>query len=123
MQSAIRATHSAHAATREMILPGAGSYKRARDAQPIFSEMQFIRLTDNWSQSGRDPGLWGGDAFDHRIFRQYQLNWSPAVTLDFWFRGGKASPAAGRAFVEILRRPHILSPQEIESLREVLGVA
>src|SRR5262249_39964531 len=63
------------------------------------------------------------DAFDHRIFRQFQLNWAPSVTLDFWFRGGKASPAAGRDFVEILRRPHVLSQHELESITEVLGVA
>ncbi len=123
MQSAVRATHWPNSVTREMILPGAGSPKRSRDSQPIFAEMRFIRLTDNWSQSERDPGLWGGDAFDHRIFRQYQLNWAQSVTLDFWFRGGKTSPGAGRAFAEILSRPHSLAKLEIESLREVLGVA
>ncbi|HEY9870620.1 MAG TPA: hypothetical protein V6D08_15750 [Candidatus Obscuribacterales bacterium] len=94
-----------------------------RDERRIFAEVRFLRLADHWLESSRDAGLWGGDAFDHRVFRQYQLRWAPSVTMDFWFRGARVSPAAGRAFCEVLRRAQVLDRCQLSAIKEVLGVA
>jgi hypothetical protein len=90
--------------------------------RPIFEELQFMRLSTDWIESQRDAGLWGGAQFDHKIFRQFQLAWSPSVTLDFWFRGFRISPQSGRAFTQILRHAHPLTTEELQQIQEVLGV-
>lgn len=94
-----------------------------RGERHIFSEVRFLRLAGNWLESSRDAGLWGGDAFDHRVFRQYQLRWAPSVTLDFWFRGSRVSVAAGNAFCAVLRRAQVLDRSQLSAIKEVLGVA
>jgi len=80
-----------------------------------------MRLSDGWLEGSRDPGLWGGNSIDQRIFRQYLLSFAPAVTLDFWFRGGRVAPPAGNALLTMLSQQHVCSPQELSQISEVLG--
>lgn len=88
--------------------------------KPPFPEIQFIRL-DIWKEARTDGGIFGGLAFDQRIFRQYQLSWAPAVNLDFWYRGQPISAQAGQFFMSVLTQPHVLSQTELIQLAEVLG--
>jgi hypothetical protein len=84
--------------------------------------LAFVRLSERWAQSQRDPGLWGGNSFDGKIFRQFQLKDSPAVTVDFWFRGRKLSSFAAIAFNLTLRYVHLVNHLELDLIREVLGI-
>ncbi|HEY9870619.1 MAG TPA: hypothetical protein V6D08_15745 [Candidatus Obscuribacterales bacterium] len=89
---------------------------------PIFQELAFMRLSDSWMPSKRDAGLMGGNAFDGKVFRQFQLKYVPSVTLDFWFRGRRLHPIAALSFQLTLKYVHALKEMELEIIREALGI-
>ena len=88
--------------------------------KPPFPEISFIRLSE-WTQSRTDAGIFGGLAFDQRIFSQYQFTRAPEITLDFWYRGTPVSEASGQALLAVLYQPHVLSQDEMLQLAEILG--
>ena len=104
------------------ITPPAATETASRQHFTIFPELAFVRLTDRWVQSRRDAGLWGGNSFDGKIFRQFQIKDSPAVTVDFWYRGRKLSSFAAIAFNLTLRYVHLVNHMELDLIREVLGI-
>ncbi len=88
--------------------------------KPPFPEIQFIRLSE-WTQSRSDAGIFGGLAFDQRIFAQYQMVQDPGITLDFWYRGNQVSEYSGQVFMAILAQPHVLTKEELLQVAEILG--
>jgi len=93
-----------------------------RKQRSIFPELSFVRLSDRWTNSRRDPGLLGAHSFDGKIFRQFELKDSPSVTVDFWFRGRKLSSFAAMAFNLTLRYVHMVNHLELDLIREALGI-
>lgn len=115
-------TQLAHAQRQHSATSAPVTEISTRRQAPIFSELAFIRLCDRWTQTHRDPGPWAGNGLDGRIFREFQLQDSPAVNMVFWFRGRRISSIAAIAFKITTGYAHRVNHMELDLLREVLGI-
>lgn len=72
--------------------------------------------------AGFERGKAIGSTYANDSFQEYTLNRNPDVKFYFEYRGRRMGADSSKAFHDILEKPpHSLAPQEIESLRQVLG--
>ena len=79
-------------------------------------QIDQIDIPPGW-QEGTAQKPTGGSS----LFREFHPADNPEVRLCFYYRGRRISEEAGQAFHSMLEQPpHVLKPEELQPLREVL---
>ncbi|MBX9686244.1 MAG: hypothetical protein K2X27_06050 [Candidatus Obscuribacterales bacterium] len=79
-------------------------------------QVESMTLPDGW-QAGPVEKPYGGASF----YQEYNPQGNSDTKITFFYRGKRISEDGGKNFHEILQKPaHVLSPQEFNSLAEVL---
>lgn len=102
--------------------------KDGKDGSAIGRNASGIEVIDRGQISsmsmpaGFEKGKAVGGTFANNSFQEYHLSSNANVKFYFEYRGQRMGAESSRAFHETLERPpHVLAPQELESLHQVLG--
>ncbi len=102
--------------------------KDGKDGNAIGRNASGIEVIDRGQISsmsmpaGFEKGKTVGGTFANNSFQEYHLSSNANVKFYFEYRGRRMGAESSRAFHETLERPpHVLAPQELESLHQVLG--
>lgn len=88
--------------------------------QPVFAELEFMRLANIWERCRRTTSLIGAACAD-KIFQRFEMVGAPLAWLDFAYRGFAMTDRGARTFQHTLLRHHEVSDIELKQLVEVLG--
>ncbi|CAN5521563.1 hypothetical protein BH11CYA1_BH11CYA1_03360 [soil metagenome] len=96
-----------------------GGEKRQSDGPIVSDRGQISSMT---MPANFESGKQVSGTFANNNFKEYHLSSNANVKFYFEYRGSRMGAESSRVFHDTLERaPHSLTPQEIESLHQVLG--